>query len=89
MAHIQISGGESPHTLRLVVDGVDLSNHIYADGLKLVRVGPDRSPLEQVWGVQMILAPDVLDIDLPEALVRATRECAACGHRAEPTGGVS
>jgi hypothetical protein len=70
MAHVQISlGDKSASTLKLVVDGVDLSDHVFTEGFGLVRVGDD--PLYEAWGVSMILAADSLDIDLPDAVIQA------------------
>lgn len=70
MAHVQIRGGKNgPTTLEIIIDGVDMTNHIYTEGFGLVRVGDE--PYAAVWGVSMILAPDSLDIDLPDAVIQA------------------
>jgi hypothetical protein len=68
MAHVQIRQGDSHGVLKITVDGVDLSNHVYNDGFGLVRVGEG---MDGEWGVRMIVAADVLDIDLPDAVVKA------------------
>lgn len=67
MAHVQIRQGDSRLSLQIVVDGVDLSKHILTDGFGLVQVG-------DVWGVAMVLVPDALDVDLPDAVVEAVRK---------------
>lgn len=69
MAHIQIRIGDggSP-ALKIVVDGVDLSNHVYTEGFGLVRVGEDDYA---EWGLSMIVPIESLDIDLPDAVVKA------------------
>lgn len=69
MAHVQIKQESARGPLRVIVDGVDLTGHVYDEGFGLVQVG--EGPLAE-WGVQMVLAADDLDIDLPEAVVQVT-----------------
>ena len=71
MAHVEIRSGDDRTSLTVIVDGVDLTAHIFKEGFGLVRVG-EGSDAE--WGVRMIVAPDVLDIDLPDAVLQATIE---------------
>jgi hypothetical protein len=69
MAHVQIRIGDSGQpTLKVVIDGVDVSGHIYHEGLNLVLVGDEPA---QEWGVSMIFAAESLDVDLPDAVLRA------------------
>lgn len=79
MAHVQIRQGDSCEKLQIIVDGVDLSMHVFTEGLGLVRVGEGEF---QEWGVSMIVAPDSLDIDLPDAVIQAVREV----HATEEAG---
>lgn len=71
MAHVEIKSDDK-YTMatKVIVDGVDISRHIYAEGFGLVRVGEGEF---QCWGVQMVVVPDSLDIDLPDAVIGAVR----------------
>lgn len=72
MAHVQIrSGDNGPMTLKVIVDGVDLTDHVYTEGFGLVQVGED--PEFRAWGVRMVIAAETLDVDLPDAVVQALR----------------
>lgn len=68
MAHVKITQEKATGPLRIEVDGVDLTNHVYNEGFGLVQVG--EGPFTE-WGVRMIIAADALDIDLPDAVVEA------------------
>lgn len=73
MPHVQFRTGEATtngRAVQLVVDGLDITSSVYDEGFGIVRVGEGES---QQWGVQMILAADYLDADLPEAVLFASR----------------
>ena len=68
MAHVQLRKQEGDSRVEIVVDGVDMSDHVYRDGFALVRVGEGEG---EEWGVRMVVAADAFDIDLPDAVLAA------------------
>lgn len=67
MAHVQISVTDKGR-YGVLIDGREMAPHIMAEGFSIDL--PDLGPAL----VSMVIAADVLDIDLPEAAIKALRE---------------
>lgn len=65
------SAATNGHRAELIVDGVDITERILAEGFKIDRTG--LGEFDQ-WYVQVRLPVDSLEVELPEAVVRASRE---------------
>lgn len=70
MAHVQIHQN-SDGSGRVLVDGVDLSMHILADGFRIENLGGGKTDPARV---HMTVVADTLDVDLPEAVIEAVRQ---------------
>ena len=66
MAHVQIRNHPDGGVLQVIVDGHDLSNDAQAAGPILDIVGDEVV-------LRLTLVVDVLDVDLPDAVVAALR----------------
>lgn len=75
MAHVQVSLGESPDALKVIIDGVDMSAHIYKTGFGLVML-EDGTSLSQ-WGLSMVVALESLDLDIPNVVIEAVARSAS------------
>jgi hypothetical protein len=70
MAHIQIkTNGDDRHRVCVIVDGVDMAEHILADGFS---INCPPGPSEE-WSVTMTVCAESLDVDLPDAVLDAVR----------------
>ncbi len=72
MAHVQFRTGSAVTNgkkAQLIVDGVDITDHVFDEGFAIERVG--EGDVAQ-WGVRVVLAADALEVDLPAALLAAT-----------------
>jgi hypothetical protein len=71
MAHVIFRVGDAvtnDHIAQLIVDGQDITNHVLADGFKIDRTGADEF---DTGFVQIRLAVEGLEVELPEAVVTA------------------
>lgn len=76
MAHVQFRTGSAVtngHESELIVDGVDITTHVLAEGFSISE-SDDPDPLAREWVVKLTLAADTLDVDLPDAVLAVTRE---------------
>lgn len=70
MAHVQFRTGDATTNgliAQLIVDGVDITEHVLEDGFEIKKFDSSESG---EWVVQMRLAAH-LDVDLPDAVVQA------------------
>ena len=70
MSHVEIKKVDG-HPPVLLVDGVNLSNSVLADGFK-IEFADDRDRFAAY--VHMTVAAEVLDADLPDSVLVAIRE---------------
>lgn len=74
MASIQFRTGSAATNglqAQIVVDGADITRHVMADGFS---IGPSRpGDPNSEWVVRMTLVARPIDVDLPEAVIEATR----------------
>lgn len=71
MTHVQFSNSPGdPERFKIVVDGVDLSMAVLRRGFRIETTEDDFAPPS----VTMIVGADVLEVDLPEAVIVALRE---------------
>lgn len=69
MTHVKIRTGDAPGAFNLEVDGVDMSMAVLAGGLRVEFPESYSHPAM----VHLVIAADVLDIDLPDAALEAIR----------------
>lgn len=69
MAHVKIVNNNQACTFSVVVDGVELAHSLLHEGFRIVPADlAENRPAE----VHMVVAADVLEVDLPDAVVVAT-----------------
>lgn len=54
MAQIKIECGKPQK--RILIDGHDVTHSVFGDSIELVRVGDERLPEAQEWGIRMTFA---------------------------------
>ena len=77
MAHVQFRTGDATTNgkiAQLVVDGVDITDHVLAEGFEIKSSKPGDPNAE--WIVQFRVSAH-LDVELPAAVVYATQDGAA------------